>query len=129
MRYQVMLLLCLLAAGLSAQEIQINEAPGITQLVKTWTDNNRNVSRIPGWRVQVMATPDRAQADAMKSRFKSEYPDMVADWFHEKPYYKVRVGAFSSKLEAMAFIAEIRDFYPGCYPAQDANIPPRDFLK
>ena len=115
--------------SVTAQEIQINEAPNITGLVKSWIDNNRNVARLSGWRVQILATPDRAQADAIKLRFKHEYPQMAAEWYHEKPYYKVRVGAFATKLEAMGFIAEIKDFYPGCYPAQDAAIPPRDFLK
>lgn len=112
----------------NAQEVQTNEQPRITELVKAWANANRTSGRISGWRVQVLSTTDRQQADAAKARFRNEYPNLAADWTHERPYYKLRVGAFRTKLEAMALIAEIRDFYPGCYPAQDANIPPRDFL-
>jgi SPOR domain len=129
MRHIVILMLLLAPCWLLAQEVQLNEEPRIGQLMKAWADANRTASRIAGWRVQILSTADRAQADAMKLRFKADHPDAVAEWYHEKPYYKVRVGAFRTKLEAMAFIAEIRDFYPGCYPAQDPAIHPRDFLK
>lgn len=111
-----------------AQEIQINEDPRVPQLVKKWTNNNRANPRIEGWRVQIMAAPDREQVEDARSRFRVQYPDVPAEWTHEKPYYKLRVGAFRNKLEALAFIATMTG-YVGAYPIKDANIHPRDFLE
>jgi hypothetical protein len=111
-----------------AQEVQINEDPKVTQMLRTWTNNNRTTPHIDGWRVQVMASTERQQVEDGRLRFKTYYPEVPADWIHEKPYYKLRVGAFRSRLEAMAFIAQLVEF-PGAYPARDQHIHPRDFLE
>ncbi len=111
-----------------AQEIQVNEDPKITQLMHTWVNANRATPHIEGWRVQVMASTDRQQVEDGRMRFRTYYPEVPADWIHEKPYYKLRVGAFRSRLEAMAFIAQMAEF-PGAYPARDLHIHPRDFLE
>lgn len=112
----------------SAQEVQINEDPKIAQLTKTWTNSNRSNPHIDGWRVQIMASTDRVQVEAGRNRFRTEYPEVSAEWMLEKPYYKLRVGAFRNKQEALAFIAELTG-WPGAYPAKDSNIHPRDFLE
>ena len=113
---------------LAAQEIQINEEPAISDLFSTWVENNRAKPRISGWRVQIMATTDRMQVESGRERFRQEYPEIPAAWLLEKPYYKLRVGAFRTRQEAMAFIAALEG-WQGAYPARDNNIHPRDFLE
>jgi len=112
----------------NAQEIQINEDPKVTQLQRNWVNANRANPKIDGWRVQIMASTDRTQVEEGRNRFRQLYPDVPADWVQERPYYKLRVGAFRSKLEALAFSATLLE-YSGAYPARDANIHPRDFLE
>ncbi len=124
----VLVLLGALARS-GAQEIQLNVDPAIEQLVKVWVAQNKVNPRIEGWRVQIMSTTDRQQVEDGKSRFLTLYPTVVADWVHEKPYYKLRVGAFRTRQEALSFLAELKDTYPGAYPAKDPNIHPRDFLE
>ncbi len=115
-------------ASLGAQEIQLNEEPKVAQLMKTWVSANRAEPKIEGWRVQIMASTDRLQVEQGRNRFRTEYPDVAANWVQEQPYYKLRVGAFRTKQEAQAFIATLTG-WPGAYPAKDANIHPRDFLE
>lgn len=124
----LILMLVFLFLRVSAQEVQLNEDPKITQLHKTWTNNNRATPRIDGWRVQIMATTDRVQVESARSRFRTEYPEVSAEWILEKPYYKLRVGAYRTKQEALAFISELSG-WAGAYPTKDANIHPRDFLE
>jgi len=112
----------------TAQEIQLNEDPKITQLQRNWVNANRSTPRIEGWRIQLMASTDRTQVEEGRNRFRQLYPEVAADWIQEKPYYKLRVGAFRSKLEALGFMSTLVE-YPGAYPAKDANIHPRDFLE
>lgn len=114
---------------LPAQEVLVNEGPSVSDLMNTWVAANRKNTGIDGWRVQVLSTTDRVQADAAKLKFSSEFPAIYADWVHEKPYYKVRVGACRTRMEALALINEIKDYYPGAYPAKDTRIHPRDFLR
>ena len=112
----------------AAQEVQINETPAVAELYKTWTNQNRTNPHMEGWRVQIMASTDRPQVEEGRLRFRTAYPEVHAEMVHEKPYYKLKVGAFKSRLEALAFIATIPEF-AGAYPSKDSQIHPRDFLK
>lgn len=111
-----------------AQEVQLNEDPKVAQVMKTWVNANRAEPRIDGWRVQIMASTDRTQVELSRNRFRTEYPDVSANAVQEQPYYKLRVGAFRTKQEALVFITQLSG-WPGAYPAKDANIHPRDFLE
>ncbi len=115
-------------AKISAQEIQINEEASIATICKNWVNNNRTNPKVEGWRVQIMASTDREQVDEVLQRFRLAYPEVAADWVYDKPYYKLRAGAFRSRPEAVAFVSTLFDF-PGAYPAKDPGIHPKDFLK
>jgi hypothetical protein len=124
------LLILLLARGIAgAQDVQVNMDPAIEQLVRTWVAQNRANPRIDGWRIQIMSSTDRQRVDATKTQFLNQYPTMLADWVHEKPYYKLRVGAFHTRQEAMSFLLQLKYTYPEAYPTRDPNIHPRDFLE
>ena len=123
----LLLLVFRVSEGFS-QEIQINEDPRIAQLYRNWTNANRAEPQVEGWRIQLMSTTDRQQAEDARNRFRSQYPEVPAEWIHEKPYYKLRAGAFRTKLEALAFLGAL-SAYVGAYPARDTRIHPRDFLE
>lgn len=112
----------------SSQEVQLNEDPKVAHLMRSWVNANRAEPRIEGWRVQIMASTDRTKVEQGRVRFRYGYPDVAAAMLQEQPYYKLRVGAFRTKAEALAFISTLES-WPGAYPAKDANIHPRDFLE
>lgn len=105
----------------SAQEVQLNETPEVAELYKTWTNQNRSMPHIEGWRVQIMASTDRTQIEAGRVRFRNAYPEVPAEMIHEKPYYKLKVGAFKSRLEALAFITNLSEF-DGAYQIGRAHV-------
>ncbi len=113
----------------AAQTVQISAPPAVQQLFDAWKADNIRSGKLAGWRVQVLASADRQEVERTKTAFLTQYPDIPANWTHEKPYYKLRVGAFRSRLEARAFIDYIKEFFPGCYPAKDPAIPPQDFIQ
>lgn len=132
MKKLLLFVLLMIAAGavpMAAQEVQLNEDPAAARLFQAWVRANRANPRIAGWRVQIMSSTDRQMIETAKTRFRQQFPEVPADWYHEPPYYKLRVGAFRNRAEAAAFIAGVlKDAYPGAYPAQDPNIHPREFL-
>jgi hypothetical protein len=122
----------LLFAGLSslaAQPAAIQMPSDVRQMFDAWTADNFGSKGLPGWRVQISADTDRQRVEKTKTEFLTQFPDVPANWTHENPYYKLRVGAFRSRLEAQAFIDHIRPFFPGCYPAKDLAIPPAEFIQ
>ncbi|MDX1912331.1 MAG: SPOR domain-containing protein [Saprospiraceae bacterium] len=126
---KLLLFMGLFAAQIAyGQEIQINEDPRVSSVMKAWINANRATPRVEGWRVQIMASTDRTQVEQGRNRFRTEYPEIPANWVQEQPYYKLRVGAFRSKQDALFFITSLVG-WTGAYPVKDNKIHPRDFLE
>ena len=113
----------------TAQRVLVNAEPGIQQLFQAWTAQNRSNPRIEGWRVQIASSTDRQSIESIRAQFLSLYPNVPANWVHDPPYYKLRVGAFSTRQEALAFLLQVRYTYPHAYTTRDPNIHPRDFIR
>lgn len=119
--------LCL-AAGLQAQNVRITELPAVTQMLNKFTADNKARTNLSGWRIQVLATTDRQKLEQTRQQFQSRYPNVLIDWIHSKPYYKLRAGAYATKLEAMRLKYILERDYAGIYLVKDDNIKPSDLL-
>ncbi len=113
----------------SAQGIvTVNEDPVITQMMDAYLQSNKAKKTLDGWRIQILATPDRQNLDRSLQTFQFRYPTLYADWVHHNPYYKIRVGAFSSKLDALRLFYLLKPDYPGAYLVADNQIKPQELL-
>lgn len=113
---------------LTAQGITETVDPKVEKLMQRFIAENENTQSVKGWRIQIMATNDRQRMESVLSQFEFLYPNIPADWIHTKPYYKIRVGAFTTKREALRTLYILKEDYPGAYPVQDANIKPEELL-
>ena len=115
---------------LAQNNVTINEEPTITRMmelyaggIKAPSPTNPNtapsVQIIDGFRIQLMATTDRRKVDDTQAQFGTLYPGVFTTWSQAKPYYRVRVGAFSSKTEASSFLNKIKKDYPDAYVVPD----------
>ena len=105
---------------ISAQAtITIEEDYPIEAMMNKFVELNKSETFIPGWRIQLMATTDRQKVDRQKAKFQSLYPNIPVDWTHSKPYYKLRAGAYRTRLDAIRAKKSIKNNYPGAYPAKD----------
>ena len=114
--------------SLAQGTINVNEEKEITALMDQFEQINRNTYTVDGWRIQLLATSDRSKVENAKRRFQTLYPNIYVDWTHSKPYYKLRAGAFASKLEATRMLSILKKDYPTAYPAKDNTIRPIDLL-
>jgi SPOR domain len=117
-----------LSQNLSAQNIELNETVAIKEMTNAWVANQKSGKVMEGWRVQVASSTDRFEAQAVKDRFAALYPQWPCDWYHEKPYYKVKVGAFRHSWEARRLMALVRPEFSVAYPVFDKKIKPSDFI-
>ncbi len=129
LKSMVLFLFATIAIPVCAQKIQINEDAVVSDMMTRWVDQNRTKPYIAGWRVQLISSTDRRQVESGKTRFMEIFPDIHADWVQEKPYYKLRAGAFFTKAEAMMLVTELNNAFTGAYPTADAKIHPREFLE
>jgi hypothetical protein len=96
----------------SHAQVQITEDPAVASLVQRHVDQNRMSTTISGWRIQLLATTDRRKVENEESKFIQRYPLIQVDWVHSKPYYKLKAGAFSNRLDATRLLKEFNKYYP-----------------
>lgn len=113
---------------ISGQSITINEPAKITEMITQHKTINRNMGTVSGWRIQILATTDRRKLMQTKESFLSNYPNISVDWTHANPYYRLRVGAFSTKLEATRMLHILKEEYYSAHLARDGNIKPYELL-
>jgi Fe-S cluster biosynthesis and repair protein YggX len=105
---------------LSAQYINIQEDPSISELMSKYMEWEKEQTRVNGWRIQIINTDDRRKMEKALSDFRFNYPDIkYTTWKQVSPYYKVIVGAFDSKLDALAVLQDIKSDFPSAIPIID----------
>lgn len=111
-----------------AQNVIIKEEPLISSMMEKFIELNKASGNIEGWRIQILATTDRQRMENVKQTFQYRYPNIPIDWQHQKPYYKLRAGAFATKLEALRLKYILDAEYPGTYPVKDDAIKPSELI-
>lgn len=100
----------------------IKEGPLIGDVMERFVEINKSKSTLEGWRIQLLATTDRQKMESTRQSFQYRYPNIPVNWEHSKPYYKLRAGAFETKLEAIRLLYLLKKDYPSAYPAKDKKI-------
>jgi hypothetical protein len=72
-----------------------------------------------GFRLQLLTTNSREQANTMKSDFIGQYPQVRSYVTYSAPTFKLRVGDFRTREEASEFMVEIRKRFPGAFIVED----------
>jgi mRNA-degrading endonuclease RelE of RelBE toxin-antitoxin system len=83
---------------------------------------NKRKGGIDGYRIQVFFNSGRdarEEAIRIKADFLSEYPDTPVYIVYHSPFYKVRIGDFRSKYEALGVFRQVRKKYPAAYIVKD----------
>lgn len=108
--------------------VQFIESADVQQAMQTYIASNRATSLLKGWRVQILSTTDRDRLDQVRNAFRAQYPNLVLTSVHNRPYYMLRAGAFTDKLDAYRLQQFLRPSYPSSYIVQDDEIEPQQLL-
>jgi RNA recognition motif-containing protein len=74
-----------------------------------------------GFRLQVVSTTNRDQANKVKSDLLNKYPEEKAYITFQSPYFKVRIGNFIKKEDADKFRKMLGNQFPqGVFVVEDA---------
>ena len=91
----------------------------IELLVEKHTMINKTKKSVPGFRIQIYYGNKRAEALEMKGRFQLENSDLPTYLVYQQPYFKVRVGDFYSRMEAMKYFEEISYEFTNAFIVKD----------
>ncbi len=108
--------------NLYAQEatIRYNEPPAIKKLLQQYYTVNEVTPNFEGWTVLLATTTDRRKIEEMTLKAKEDFPGIVSDWVHDRPYYKLYSGAFRTKNEAVRHLKKVKVVFPTAYLSKDA---------
>jgi hypothetical protein len=103
-------------------QLQIFQDPRLETLLQRHIDYNRKKGGMNGYRIQIFFGSGRAartDANETKAEFLSYFPDTKAHILYQSPFYKVRVGDFRTKNEALRFYRRVQRRFPNAYIIPD----------
>lgn len=94
-------------------------------------DAHRSFNRktgMNGFRVQIYTDSgnrSKLRTDRVKAEFDSKYPNVPSYISYDEPYYRLRVGDFRTRLDALRFLNEVSSTYLSSIIVVDKiNFPP-----
>ncbi len=110
-RFAPLLILLLSAAGLFAQSgrVTIEQDPEIGRLLDIYTKSNSETNY---YTIQV-GFGSYSLAEDLKNEVEQEFPQWTAKIVFDSPTYRVHVGRFRERLEAVREFREVRKKFPG----------------
>ncbi|MCD6180496.1 MAG: SPOR domain-containing protein [Bacteroidales bacterium] len=94
----------------------------LDSLIMLHKELNAINSSIPGYRIQIYfesGNYSKSKAVEVKKAFESDYLGYSAYISFNEPYYRVRVGDFRTKIEAVGFLKKILRKYPNAFEVKD----------
>jgi len=108
--------------------IRIERNPLVEELLRKHVDYNARHPQIDGFRIRIFrdnGSGARDRSSTVKANFANQFPSIPSYLGYDNPYFKVSVGDFRSKDEAMRFFMQIKRTYPNAYiVAESINLPP-----
>ena len=90
----------------------------INDLVDKYKQILKKKNGVDGWRLQIKFTLKQEQIRPFQSKFSRLYPDINTHVTFDSPFYKLSVGNFRTKMEALKLKKRISQHFKGCYPIQ-----------
>ncbi|MGY8931542.1 MAG: SPOR domain-containing protein [Flavobacteriales bacterium] len=117
------LLLCfLIPFGLSSQnldnKLNIKYESGIESLISKNEKIQKDNDGILGWRIQLTFKSTKEEIKKTRKEFIKLYPNIPSYLTYDSPYYRICVGNFRTKLEALRLKNFIRKNYIEAYPVK-----------
>jgi len=107
---------------------EVIEEPGIRELLNKHVSVNAESQKIDGYRIHLYSSSgemSRTKAQKIQADFLKNYPDVPSylDWL--EPNFRVRVGDFRTRLDAIQFHQDIQDFFPSSFVVrEEIELPP-----
>lgn len=106
--------------------IHINQSDRMKELVLTHIEMNKRAGGVEGFRVQLFSgggSKAREEALDVKGKVLSEWPDVNVYVQYSAPFWRVRVGSFRHKHEALPLMEKLSEEFPASYIVRVSDIP------
>jgi hypothetical protein len=104
------------------KQLNINQDERVDILLRRHVDINKDKGKTKGFRIQIFSEAGGSagkKAMQVKTSFLSNYPDVKADINYTAPDFKVRVGNFRTRSEALKFQKRLIKHHPHAIIVED----------
>jgi hypothetical protein len=128
MRILFLLIMFAFTSSMYAQSgVIVNQDPRFAELSEKQAEINKRASKYGGsgvrrgYRIQVINTQNRDEANAVKAEMLRRFPDQKAYMMYQAPNFRVRIGNFLTQKDASTLRKMIATLYPnrGIYVISD----------
>jgi hypothetical protein len=101
-------------------------APSVVKntVQKIYDFQRYNHGTSPGFRVQIDFGQEKNAVYTVKSNFSGKYPAIPSYITYKQPYFRVSVGDFRTRLDAVRFLKTVKKDYPASFVVADKITPP-----
>ena len=102
-------------------DVEIYQSQEVASAVREQVAAN-STRTVPGYRVRIFfdnKQTARVESEETLKRFESVYHDVKAYRTYANPYFKVTVGDFRTKSEAMALLSRIKSAFPSAFVVKE----------
>jgi len=118
-----LLIIPLLATSQSKNDSIFNDNDNLTEvnkielskLINKYEKKLLTTNGIIGWRVQIKFTSKREEIHPYQIKFKKLFPEIPVQIIFDSPYYKLTVGNFRTRNEALKVKDLISTKFPGAH--------------
>ncbi len=107
-----------------------DQDPRLESLVRLHIRRNQQGGKSQGYRVEIFFSSDlnaRQRAQKIKGEFLSSYPETNVYITYVSPDFKVRVGDFRTRNEALKLMKEIQGRFPKAFVVPDLIEIPKNY--
>lgn len=107
--------------GVLPDNVNVRQSQQIANSMSSHVASNKSRT-ISGYRVRIFFDNKqnaRTESEATLKKFKGLYPDVMAYRIYANPYFKVTVGDFRTKSEAMALLSRIKGSFPSAFVVKE----------
>ena len=113
------------AQAVADTNVRVIASPGVENtLQKVQQYQQLSKGTFSGYRIQIHFGQDRTNANKAKTDFANKYASLPSYLTYQQPYFKVCIGDFRTKLEAVRALNNIKKEYPGAFVVRDKINPP-----
>ncbi len=106
----------------SEGRIHIYQTPDLRLLFNDYIDQKEKEKGFAGYRIQIFSRSGhtaRTEANKIRNEFVSKYPDYKIHILYEDPNFKLRIGDFRTKTQALEVLEIVKENYKGAYLVKD----------
>ncbi len=98
--------------------VTIHQEEGIDYLMKTMVDENVRQGGVDGYQIQLYSgsgPKGKRQAMEVKTKLLEEFPELNITTTYNPPFWRIRVGNYRHKHEALPLLNDLKTYFPNCY--------------